>query len=302
VIARLGQRVVVMMVMMSHVQLGKGSQSRSSGYHVPSLAKKIPVMLLDWWRRRRLRRILAHSPLTDALWRRLRRELPLLHGLTAAEAVRLRELSTLFLHEKRFTAVQGLALDDHKRAMIAAQACLLILGLDFDRFDGWVEIVVYPAGFKVTRQVVDEAGVVHEEEAPLIGEAWERGPVILAWTDVERDSLHLHEGRHVVIHEFAHKLDALNGRANGMPPLHPEMSIEAWSEALSRAYQRLVRQVEQGHHCINPYAATNPAEFFAVVSEYFFTAPHRLRHLCPEVYDQLRAWYRQDPRTRIDRR
>jgi len=93
----------------------------------------------------------------------------------------------------------------------------------------------------------------------------------LSWDDVERDVQGKQSGRNVVIHEIAHKLDMLNGSANGFPPLHYGMEITRWTASLSTAYQSLVRRVEHHHRaCINPYAATNPAEFFAVISEYFF--------------------------------
>ena len=258
-------------------------------------------MLLDWWNRRKMLRALRKGPLTDRLWRRLRKELPLLRPLEVKEAVRLRELTALFLEEKQFNGVQGMVLDERMKAIIASQACLMILELGLESYAGWTEIIVYPETFRVQRSVADESGVVHEQDSTLSGESWERGPLILSWNEVERDSLQLHKGRNVVIHEFAHKLDALNGRANGMPPLHPDMPLEAWTQALSQAYERLQRQVEHGHACINPYAATAPAEFFAVVSEYFFTAPEQLEEHCGKVYGQLRAYYRQDPLARWKR-
>lgn len=256
------------------------------------------------WRRFRLRRALQSSPLDDHQWRRLRRELPLLKSLQVKEAVRLRELTTLFLRQKVFTGAGGLEVDAWQRGVVASQACLMVLELGLDLYRGWTEIILYPEAFQVSREVADEAGVIHRQDAPLSGESWERGPLVLAWDEVERDSLHLHPGRQVVIHEFAHKLDALNGRANGMPPLHPDMSLEEWTRSLSQAYARLQRQVEHGRHhtCINPYGATSPAEFFAVTSEYFFTAPRQLEEKCPKVFRELRAYYRQDPRRLLDQR
>lgn len=248
-------------------------------------------------------RILKRHPIPDEPWLSVTRRLPLLQGLTATKRARLRELTTLFLHDKTFNGVQGLVLSDEMRLVIAAQACLPILELGPDTYAGWVEIVVYPGAFRVTREVMDEFGIVHQQAAGLSGEAWGTGPVILAWEEVERESFHLHKGHHVVVHEFAHKLDLLNGRANGLPPLHPDMPIEAWSHALGEAYQRLVEKVERHHHtAINPYAATNPAEFFAVICEYFFTAPEILQRHVPAVYEQLKRYFRQDPLTRLDRR
>ncbi|RMG38749.1 MAG: zinc-dependent peptidase [Gammaproteobacteria bacterium] len=245
-------------------------------------------------------RILRRYPIPDSLWFGVSRRLPLLHGLEATERARLRELTTLFLHDKTFNGVQGLQVSDEMRLVIAAQACLPILELGPDAYAGWVEIVVYPDAFRVAREVMDEFGIVHQQASGLSGEAWGAGPVILAWEEVERESFHLHEGHHVVIHEFAHKLDLLNGRANGLPPLHPDMPIEEWSRALGTAYERLVEKVEHHHHtAINPYAATSPAEFFAVICEYFFTAPEILHRHVPAVYRQLKHYFRQDPLARL---
>ena len=241
-------------------------------------------------------RILRRHPIPDRDWRNVSDRLPLLAPLTPAERARLRELATLFIHDKTFTGVQGLTVTPEMQITVAAQACLEVLELGLDAFSGWVEIVLYPDAFRINREQQDESGLVSMEESVLSGESWGQGPVILSWQDVKRDSFQLHRGRNVVIHEFAHKLDMLNGRANGMPPLHPEMPIEDWTRALSRAYDTLVRTLERGRPApINPYAATNPAEFFAVICEYFFTAPELLHRHEPEVYRQLRAYFLQDP-------
>ena len=241
-------------------------------------------------------RILQRHPIPDRDWRRCSDRLPLLQQLGSGEKAELRKLTTLFLHAKRFTGVQGLEITSEMQITIAAQACVEILKLGLDAFSGWVEIVVYPGAFRISRQQTDELGLVSTEENVLSGEAWGQGPVILSWDDVARDSFHRHPGRNVVIHEFAHKLDMLNGRANGMPPLHPEMPIEAWTAALGNAYHRLLQRLDQGREPgINPYAATNPAEFFAVICEYFFTAPELLHRYEPAVYRQLQAYFLQDP-------
>jgi Mlc titration factor MtfA (ptsG expression regulator) len=240
--------------------------------------------------------VLRKHPIPDREWRRVSDRLPLLERLTSGERAKLRKLATLFIHDKQFTGVQGLEITPEIEITVAAQACLEILGLGLDTFAGWVEIVVYPGAFRIRREQQEESGLVSTRESVLSGESWSRGPVILSWDDVARDSYTLHPGRNVVIHEFAHKLDMLNGRANGMPPLHPKMPVEAWSDALSQAYAALVRQLEQGWHtAINPYAATNPGEFFAVICEYFFTAPGLLYGEAPMVYRQLQAYFRQDP-------
>lgn len=252
-------------------------------------------------RRFRTLRTLRHHGLPDHLWRKLRKDLYLLHNLNTRQAVELRKRTTLLLHEKNIHGVQGLEMTLEMRAVIASQACLMILDLDAYSFDGWKELIVYPGAFKVSRTVTDEYGISHQQASPLSGESWQNGPLILSWTDVERDSYRRHPGSHVIVHEFAHKLDALNGRVNGMPPLHPDMPIEKWSNTLSQAFEQLQRQLESGRDSINPYAATSPAEFFAVLSEYFFTAPEVLAQHCGHVYAQLAAYYRQDTLSRLHR-
>ncbi len=252
--------------------------------------------MLSRLRRYRTLQTLRHHGLPDHLWRKLRKELYLLQNISTKQAVKLRELTTLLLREKTIHGVQGLEMSQEMRAVIASQACLMILELGLYSFKGWKELIVYPGAFKVERMVTDEYGIVHQQASPLSGESWQNGPLVLSWADVQRDSYQRHPGSHVIIHEFAHKLDALNGRVNGMPPLHPNMPIEKWSETLGAAYEHLQRQLQRGRHSINPYAATSPAEFFAVLSEYFFTAPDILKQHCKPVYDQLSAYYRQHPR------
>ena len=254
--------------------------------------------LQRWWQQRFLRKHRIPLP----LWYAALSQAPVLTQLNATERHRLRELASRFLHAKGIVGVQGQVVTDEMRVLIAAQACLLILNLDLDYFDGWHEIIVYPDSFIIAHEQRDEAGVVHRTHRALGGEAWGQGPVILSWRDAQSDAQFYDHGANVIIHEFAHKLDMLNGAANGMPPLHADMSRPAWTEALSTAYDELRRQLQ--HHqptAINPYGAENPAEFFAVLTETFFAAPTRLRENFPKVYDMLKQFYRQDPLSRLER-
>ena len=255
---------------------------------------------MNFFKRARIRYILIRHPVPHVLWEESTRQLAIFKGLSAVEKAHLRELTTLFLHEKHFSGAQGLEVTPGMQVTVAAQACLLILSLGIDYFDGWREVVVYPGAFRVSRDQMDEQGIVHHEDRALSGESWSRGPVILSWEDIRRETHGNHPGRNVVLHEFAHKLDMLNGRANGMPPLHYGMAREQWTMVLSQAFEHLQQRL--AHHDrvgINPYAATSPAEFFAVISEYFFSAPDILYHNCPDVYQQLRVYYRQDPLLRM---
>ncbi len=251
---------------------------------------------MKWLEHQRIRHILRHHPIPLEYWEAVIKGSDLFHRLTSVERAHLRELATLFIRRKSFSAVQGFELTTEKVVMIAAQACLPILKLGLDYYNDWVEMVIYPAGFRVTREQRRESGVVEEAAQALSGEAWLQGPVILAWDEIEADLAHPHSGRNVVIHELAHKIDMLNGAANGLPPLHADMSQQHWSTAFSHAFDNLNQSLEKHHHpAINPYAATNPAEFFAVVSEYFFSDPKTLQRHYPAVYEQLTTFYRQDP-------
>jgi len=249
---------------------------------------------LKTWRQQR---ILTHELVTDDLWQGVVQQLQFLHGLTPDELARLRQSVTLFLHVKQINGAGGLAITEPMRVMIATQACILILNLDLDYYDGWVEIIVYPDEFIRDYEYTDEDGIVHRTREPLSGESWSAGPVILSWEDVAGTGEEL--GYNVVIHEFAHKLDMLNGDANGYPALHSGMSQQAWSYAFSKAYSDFCRQVDADEEIvIDPYAAEDPAEFFAVLSEAFFGMPLAIKLHFPEVYEQLALFYRQNPAQR----
>ena len=254
--------------------------------------------MLEKLRRWRRGRIVANAQLDPELWRKVLARLPFLHGLSAAERERLRECVILFLDRKSIHGAGGLVLDFEMQLTIAAQACILILNLDVDYYRGWVEVIVYPDEFIPTVEYTDEDGVVHTGGEPMAGEAWLQGPLILSWADVAPAADG--SGVNVVIHEFAHKLDMLNGDANGFPPLHREMSRAEWSEAFGNAYADFCRRVEADEEvAIDPYAATSPGEFFAVLSEAFFEIPRAVKSLYPEVYRQLGLFYRQDPALRV---
>ena len=255
---------------------------------------------MNIFKRAQIRYLLHRHAIPHDLWAEVTKQMIVLQGMTAVEKAHLRELATLFLHEKQFVGVQELQLTDAMCLSIAVLACLPALGLGIACLSGWTEIIVYPGAFRISRDERDAAGIVHHQEQALIGESWSRGPLIVSWDDVERDMQGKQSGRNVVIHEIAHKLDVLNGAADGYPPLHRGMDIVAWSGSLSAAYESLVQQIEHHHRaCINPYAATNPAEFFAVISEYFFCAPEILHAHYADVYRQLQLYYRQDPLRRI---
>lgn len=247
----------------------------------------------NWWRRC----ILKRKSIPESVWQHIVTQLFFLQGLTRDELRQLRQWTTIFLHAKKINGVQDLVMTDEMRVMIAIQACLLILKLDPDYYDGWVEVIVYPGKFILDHEYIDENGIVHTGRRVASGESWLAGPVILSWEDVT--NIHGERGYNVVIHEFAHKLDMLNGSANGFPPLHRDMDSRIWTATFSEAYAIFCEQVERGEvTAIDPYAAENPAEFFAVLSEVFFVRPHLTKQHFPEVYQQLAGFYRQDPAAR----
>ncbi len=251
--------------------------------------------MLKWLDRLRVRHTLRHHPIPHEVWEALMHRGDIFGGLTAVERAHLRELTTLFLHRKTFNGVQGLTVTTEIAVTVAAIACLLVLKLDLDYYDGWVEVVLYPAAFRVEREHIDQVGLVSHEAQALSGESWSHGAVILSWDDVASDLGCPQAGHNVVVHEFAHKLDMLNGSANGMPALHRDMEWQQWTAAFSGAFADLQQRLHHHHKpAIDAYGATNPAEFFAVVSEYFFTNPQRLYDHYPEVYSQLVRFYRQE--------
>lgn len=234
--------------------------------------------------------------IADAHWCDTIAAFSMFDRLAMPERTRLRALADEFVRRKSIEGAGGLRIEAPMAADLAAQACLPVLELGLDYYGGWRSLIVYPGGFLARHSYEDEAGVVHEFEEERIGEAWEVGPVIVSWEEVEASRGVDGEGFNVVIHELAHKIDALTGVANGQPPLHQNMDVQNWSEVFGEAYADLGRSVDRGETPgIDAYAAESPAEFFSVVSEYFFTNPALLFDAAPRVYAQLRAFYRQDP-------
>lgn len=244
------------------------------------------------------RRIIKRSTITLEEWAAVFASLPLLEGLNDEEQHRLQELAILFMHHKVFEGAHGLVVNQHMALVIALQACLPILNLGLAGYDGWVSVIVYPAGFAPERVITDEYGVEHRVQSNLSGESWQRGPVVLAWNETETAGVI--DGHNLVIHEFAHKLDMQNGVANGFPPLHAGMHVDEWVKAFTAGFESFQHKCKTGKfHGIDCYAATSPAEFFAVLSEVFFERPAMLKQHYVAIYEQLQQYYHQDPLTRL---
>jgi len=253
--------------------------------------------MFSLFRRWRHNRIIKRSALTNDAWQQSFSQMPLLHSLSDADADRLKNLVILFLHKKSFTGAQGMRVSDEMKLLIAMQACLPILNLGLEWYRGWVSIIVYPDSFVPQTNYADDSGIVHRRQNVLSGESWLRGPVILSWQGVDRSGEL--DGSNLVIHEFVHKLDMLNGVANGFPPLHDDMSNREWSDNFSHAFDDFQGKLNAGKSTgIDSYAATSPAEFFAVLSEVFFERPDWIEEAYPKVYLQLVDFYRQTPFTR----
>jgi Mlc titration factor MtfA (ptsG expression regulator) len=212
-------------------------------------------------------------------------------ALAPDREARLRQLTALFLRRKTITPLAGLELDAARCALLAALCCLPLLEFGEEGLHGWSQLLVYPDAFRAHRSHVDAAGVLHEGEEELIGEAWEQGPLVLSWADVEADLDAPREGFCVAVHEMAHKLDALDGAMDGTPPL-PRAWQRQWAHDFPRAYDGFCRRVDGGRRvAIDDYAAESPEEFFAVCSEYHFSDPRTLRRAMPEVAGHLERFY-----------
>jgi Mlc titration factor MtfA (ptsG expression regulator) len=219
--------------------------------------------------------------------------LPFLGHLDADDRRRLRAMTREFLAEKEWASADDLRLTPAIQLSIALQACLPVLNLGLECYRGWVGIVVYPGDFVIPRSVMDEDGVVHDYDDVVLGEAWEGGPVVVSWFENKAEA----DGVNVVIHEFAHKLDMANGAIDGMPRLPADMSREEWIRVFDEAYEDFLGRIEAEEPTrLDPYAATDPAEFFAVMSEAFFQTPTLLYADYQAVYEQLQRFYRQEPR------
>jgi MtfA peptidase len=266
--------------------------------------------LTRWFDSRRRERALRNYPIDDAIWQGTLAGLPFLKHLEAAEQGRLREMTSLFLAQKEFSTAHDLELTDAMTVAIAAQACLPVLNLGLELYRGWVGVIVYPGEFVIRKTVEDEDGVVHEVEHDASGEAWEGGPVVLSWEDAQMtDAADEKDAYNVVIHEFAHKIDMLNGEADGHPPLfrrwHAPLDPAAWGDVFDHAYDQFCARVDsiserrwahfERESLIDPYAADHPSEFFAVCSEALFVQPHAFEAGYPELYRLLARYYRQDP-------
>lgn len=244
----------------------------------------------------------------EPLWQRLLSDYPFLLARPGTDPVALRAMTNRFLASKQFAGAQGLIIDDYIGAAIAVQACLPILRLGIHWYDDFSQIIVYPDQFRVRASEMDEHGLVHDTDDFLAGQTFDQGPVLLSWADArgsESDS-----GFNVVIHEFVHKIDLRDGLADGCPPL-ASPHLGRWRDAIEKAYHQFVDLCNDaesrlpetldpdseeaagyfGHLPLDPYAAQDPAEFFAVCGETFFTDPEKVLNSFPVFYQCLEQFF-----------
>ena len=257
------------------------------------------------WRKKRL---IERYSFADEDWAAAIAPYRFFDRLSPDEMRRLRELVSLFCAEKEFAPGNDFTITLATQLQIAAQACLPILNLDLTFYSGWTGIVVYEGEVWVRREEMDEDGVMHVYSDVISGEAMPGGPVVLSWDDVTQAGSAESPSYNVVIHEFAHKIDMLKGDATGVPPFspvhHAALNGRAFEATLHKSFDAFAAQVGQWERrgqpeadapLIDPYAAEHPSEFFAVLSEAFFTRPQDVRDTFPDMYCLLAGYYRQEP-------
>jgi Mlc titration factor MtfA (ptsG expression regulator) len=226
----------------------------------------------------------------------IKRNVPYYNCLSPAEQTELHGLIQIFLKEKYFEGCGGLEITDEIRVIIAAQACILLLGRKTDIYPTLRSILVYPHAYLAPLKKIDSGFLVTEGIQARFGESWSHGYVILSWDDVLRGASDIHDGHNLVFHEFAHQLDEESGSANGAPVLPHRSMYITWARVLTREYEDLINSIRQNRPTLlDKYGATNPAEFFAVATEFFFEKPVELKQLHPELYEQLRLFYQRNP-------
>ena len=242
-----------------------------------------------------LRRRSTPTPISPETWRATRAALPWLRALDLVRDARLQSLAERFLQQKTITPVGDLQLDAGQRTLLAAACCLPLLEFGEQGLHDWSQLIVYPGAFRVERSHVDADGVAHEWADELIGEAWDAGPVVLSWADVQADCDAPGNGFCVAAHEIAHKLDLLDGVLDGTPPL-PRAWQREWARDFQQAFDAMVAEVDRGGATrVDPYAAEAPEEFFAVATEYHFSDPATLHDAMPAVAAHLKRFYGESP-------
>ena len=245
------------------------------------------------WHMRR-KRLLA-MPFPDQWQQIITKNVPLYNRLPEPLREQLHGLVRVFFAEKRFEGCAGLEITDEIKVTIAAQAGMLLLNRKAALFSKLRTILVYPHTY-VAKTASSAGGVSVEGRSARLGESWQNGPVVLAWDSVKGGTSNIADARNVVLHEFAHQLDQEDGVADGAPILEHRSRYVAWARVLGAEYEALQKKRRKGRRAVmSKYGATNPAEFFAVATETFFEKPRQMKKRHPELYDELKDYYRLDP-------
>jgi Mlc titration factor MtfA (ptsG expression regulator) len=226
----------------------------------------------------------------------LKRNFPVYRRLPTDLQLQLKKLIKQFIHEKSFTGCGGQEITDEVKVTVAASACILLLNRDSDNYAGLEYIFVYPSAFVAKRETVNLEGLTIEKPQGLLGESWSNGKVILSWEDVVRGNRNFTDGANVAIHEFAHQLDNESGVTNGAPFLGGGKRSSNWATVFSEEFRKLQQAAHRGDETvIDYYGASQPAEFFAVVTETFFEKPREMMAKHPKLFEQLQGYYKVDP-------
>jgi MtfA peptidase len=238
---------------------------------------------------------LRQEPLSPEQHAFIAKNVPYLSKLPEEDQKELEGLIQIFLGEKEFEGCGGLEITEEIKVTIAAQACLLLLHRENDNYPGVDAILVYPSAYRAKTQQ-NGGGFVIEGEQSRLGESWTRGVVVLAWDHVKSGAMNMNDGHNLVLHEFAHQVDSEDGSMDGAPELETRAAYKSWAQVLGAEFSELTERLDQGRKTdIDSYGATNPAEFFAVVTEMFFEKPRMMKDRHPDLYEELSTFYKQDP-------
>lgn len=237
----------------------------------------------------------AVQPLPDAWLKILETNVSIYRLLPENLKTELHSAIQIFLHEKEFVGCAGLEVTDEIRVTVAGSACVLLLNRETKCYPGFSSILIYPRAYVVKQLSVDGVAVVEREQTRL-GESWQRGPIVLSWDAAEHGAWDAKDGHNVILHEFAHKLDAEDGVMDGAPLFEQRSCYVSWARVLQPEFVKLQAKAGKGRKTVmDPYGATNPAEFFAVLTETFFEKPKSLHRKHPELYDEVKMFYQVDP-------
>ena len=249
-----------------------------------------------WFLKRFRRKRIRQRPFPQGWLAIIEGRVPFYRKLPVLDKEELKQHILVFLAEKRFFGCGGLTITDEIKVTIAAQACVLLLHRETDYYPGLRSILVYPAAYvaKETRHLA--GGIVEEGYDVRLGESWSNGSVVLSWDDIRRGAADMHDGHNVVFHEFAHQLDSTCGQGDSSAVLQQGSTFIAWARVLHKNFIKLRQDLSSNKPTLlGSYAGQDPAEFFAVATEYFFERPKDLQKTYPDLYRELSNFYHQNP-------